>query len=49
MDRHNGSQAVERIFAVAKPILDGAVTPITEEISAKGGARSCMSECDMRA
>jgi quinol monooxygenase YgiN len=38
MDRHNGSDAVARFFATAKPILDGDVTLITaEEIFAKGG------------
>ena len=36
MDRHNGSEAVARFFAIAKPILDGKVTLITaSEISAK--------------
>jgi len=36
MDRHNGSAAVARFFATAKPILDGEVVlPIGEEVSAK--------------
>lgn len=36
MDRHNGSEAVARFFAAAKPILDGEVVLVTaDEISAK--------------
>jgi len=36
MDRHKGSDAVARLFGIAKPILDGDVTIITaHEISAK--------------
>ena len=36
MDRHNGSAVVATFFAIAKPILDGAVTLVTStEISAK--------------
>jgi quinol monooxygenase YgiN len=36
MDRHKGSDAVARLFDIAKPILDGDVTIITaQEISAK--------------
>lgn len=36
MDRHNGSDAVARFFAIAKPILDGEVVLVTAtEISAK--------------
>jgi len=36
MDRHNGSAAVARFFAIAKPLLDGNVTLITaNEIAAK--------------
>jgi quinol monooxygenase YgiN len=36
MDRHNGSAAVARFFAIAKPILDGPVTLLTcTEVSAK--------------
>jgi quinol monooxygenase YgiN len=36
MDRHNGSAASTRFFAIARPILDGPVTLITgAEISAK--------------
>ena len=37
MDRHNGSAVVAKFFAIAKPLLDGAVTLVTgSEISAKG-------------
>ena len=37
MDRHNGSPATAKFFAIAKPILDGKVTLITgSEIAAKG-------------
>jgi quinol monooxygenase YgiN len=37
MDRHNGSAAVARFFAIARPLLDGAVTLVTgAEISATG-------------
>lgn len=37
MDRHNGSEAVARFFAVAKPILDGEVALVTgTEISKNG-------------
>jgi len=37
MDRHNGSAVVAKLFAIAKPLLDGAVTLVTgSEISAKG-------------
>jgi quinol monooxygenase YgiN len=36
MDRHNGSDVVAKFFAIAQPILDGAVTLVTcEEIFAK--------------
>lgn len=36
MDRHNGSAAVARFFATAKPILDSEVVlHIGEEVSAK--------------
>ncbi|TPW31567.1 antibiotic biosynthesis monooxygenase [Martelella alba] len=36
MDRHNGSEAVARFFAIAEPILDGPVTLITaNELSFK--------------
>ena len=36
MDRHNGSAAVARFFAIAQPILDGPVTLLTcSELSAK--------------
>jgi quinol monooxygenase YgiN len=36
MDRHNGSDAVAKFFAIAQPILDGAVTLVTcEEIFAR--------------
>jgi len=36
MDRHNGSHAVATFFAIAQPILAGAVTLVTcEEIFAK--------------
>jgi quinol monooxygenase YgiN len=36
MDRHNGSAATARFFAIAKPILDGPVTLLTcSEVSAK--------------
>ncbi|MGX7704651.1 putative quinol monooxygenase [Methylobacterium sp. Gmos1] len=36
MDRHNGSAAVARFFAVAQPILDGEVILVTaEEISCR--------------
>lgn len=36
MDRHNGSAAVARFFAVAQPILDGEVILVTaDEISAR--------------
>ena len=36
MDRHNNSEVVARFFAIAKPILDGAVTLVTSsELSAK--------------
>jgi len=36
MDRHNGSAAVAKFFALAKPLLDGPVTLVTSrEISAK--------------
>jgi quinol monooxygenase YgiN len=36
MDAHNGSAAVARFFAIAKPIIDGDVVLVTaEEISAK--------------
>lgn len=38
MERHNGSDAVAKFFAVAKPILDGEVVLVTAtELSAKGG------------
>ena len=30
-DRHNGSEAVARFFAIAKPILDGDVVLVTAE------------------
>ncbi|SFU55882.1 Quinol monooxygenase YgiN [Methylobacterium sp. 174MFSha1.1] len=34
MDRHNGSAAVARFFAIAQPILDGEVVLVTaDEIS----------------
>src|ERR1700733_8158357 len=37
MDRHNGSAVVAKFFAIARPLLDGAVTLVTgSEISAKG-------------
>ena len=37
IDRHNGSDTVARFFAIARPLLDGAVTLVTgAEISAKG-------------
>jgi quinol monooxygenase YgiN len=29
MDRHNGSEAVAKFFAIATPILDGPVTLVT--------------------
>ena len=36
MDRHNGSDAVAKFFAIAKPILDGEVVLVTaDELSAK--------------
>jgi quinol monooxygenase YgiN len=36
MDRHNGSDVVAKFFAIAQPILAGAVTLVTcEEIFAK--------------
>lgn len=36
MDRHNGSEAVARFFAIAQPILDGEVILVTaDEISRK--------------
>ncbi|MCQ0988689.1 putative quinol monooxygenase [Jiella marina] len=36
MDRHNGSEAVAKFFAIAKPILDGEVVLVTaEEFSRK--------------
>ncbi|MFH6781102.1 MULTISPECIES: putative quinol monooxygenase [Methylobacterium] len=36
MDRHNGSAAVARFFAIAQPILDGEVVLVTaDEISAR--------------
>lgn len=36
MDRHNNSATVARFFAIAKPILEGAVTLVTgAELSAK--------------
>ena len=36
MDRHNGSHVVAKFFAIAQPILDGAVTLVTcEEIFTK--------------
>lgn len=36
MDRHNGSDAVATFFAIAQPLLDGAVTLVTcEELFAK--------------
>ncbi len=36
MDRHNGSEAVARFFAIAQPILDGEVILVTaDEISAR--------------
>ncbi len=36
MDRHNGSEAVARFFAIAKPILDGEVILVTaDEISSR--------------
>ncbi|MFC2967066.1 putative quinol monooxygenase [Acidimangrovimonas pyrenivorans] len=36
MDRHNGSEAVARFFAIAQPILDGEVVLVAgSEISAK--------------
>lgn len=36
MDRHNGSAAVARFFAIAQPILDGEVILVTaDEISAR--------------
>jgi len=36
MDRHNGSDAVARFFAIAKPILEGEVVLVTaDEISAR--------------
>jgi quinol monooxygenase YgiN len=36
MDRHNGSAATAAFFAIAKPLLDGAVTLLTcTELSAK--------------
>jgi quinol monooxygenase YgiN len=37
MDGHNGSAVVAKFFAIARPLLDGAVTLVTgSEISAKG-------------
>lgn len=36
MDRHNGSEAVARFFAIAQPLLDGGVTLVKAvEVSAK--------------
>jgi quinol monooxygenase YgiN len=38
MDRHNNSEAVARLFGIAKPLLDGEVTLVTgTEISTKSG------------
>ncbi len=36
MDRHNGSDAVAKFFAIAQPLLDGEVTLLTcNEVSAR--------------
>ncbi len=36
MDRHNGSDVVARLFAIARPIQDGGVVQVTRtEISVK--------------